>query len=82
MAQAQQLPFQPCSEVAIALQSDLFDALLPAPTPGTAGTQSTDGQHRADPPVSMQCAGHSDGVMGEPRLQAGTAFAAVIDAQL
>ena len=82
MAQAQQLPFHPCSEVAIALQTDLIDALLPPPTPGTAGTQSTDGQHRGDPPFSMQCAGHSDGVMCEPRLQTGTAFAAVIEAQL
>ena len=80
MTLAQQLTLQPRPEMSLPLQMDLVDAMVLAPTPGPARTQSADGQDRCDIRLSMQGPGYSDGVINEPGLQASTAFIAVIEA--
>ena len=82
MTLAQQQALQPRPEISLALQMDLLDAMVLAPTQGTARTQSADGQDRCDIRLSMQGPGHSDCVISEPGLQASTAFIAVMEAQL
>ena len=67
--------------MSLALQMDLADAMVLTPPSRLARTQSADGQHRCDLRLSMQGAGHSDGVIREPGLQASTAFFAVMEAQ-
>ena len=81
MTLAQQLALPPRPEISLALQMNLVDAMVPAPTPGPARTQSANGQDRCDIQLSMQGPGHSDSVVSEPGLQASTAFIAVIEMQ-